>query len=163
MDITFSIPHAFSPSSPEDDNSDVLRVLLDCLVRLNLAYLRNHPAPALYQSGVVYGRTILWEPIPAVMARGYGDCKSLATWLIAEYTCQGIPCAPVFRFNYRPDNSGELDFHILVHRLDITNPNDPRMFQDPSRILGMGRNENENIGRGIPMRMIAVDQLRGNR
>lgn len=164
MDITFSIPHAFSPSSPEDDNSDVLRVLLDCLVRLNLAYLRNHSAPALYQSGVVYGRTLLWEPIPAIIARGYGDCKSLAPWLIAEYVRQGIPCQPVFRFIQRPDGSGELDFHILVHRTDIVDGRDERMFQDPSRILGMGRNENEDIGRNIPMRMIAVDQLpRGNR
>lgn len=153
MDITFNIPHAFSPSSPEDENSDVLRVLLDCLVRLNLAYLRNHTVPALYQSGVVYGRTLLWEPIPAIIARGYADCKSLAPWLIAQYIAQGIPCSPVFRFVYRGDGSGELDFHILVKRDDTVT------FEDPSRKLGMGRNENENIGRNVPMRMIPVDSL----
>lgn len=136
MDITFNIPHAFSPDSPLDENSDVLRILLDCLVQLNLAYLRSHSVQALYQTGVRYGRTLLWEPIPAVLARGYGDCKSLAPWLIAEMTKRGIPCHPVFRFIYRDDGSGELDFHILVMR------NDTSEFLDPSRVLGMGRNEN---------------------
>lgn len=156
MDITFNIPHAFSPSSPEDENSDVLRVLLDTLVRLNLAYLRSHSVPALYQSGVVYGRTLLWEPIPAVLARGYADCKSLAPFLIAQYVEAGIPCSPVFRFIRRPDNSGELDFHILVRRHDKPLKG---MFEDPSRILGMGRAENEAIGKDIPMRLIAVDRV----
>ena len=69
MDITFGIPHAFSASSPEDENSDVLRILLDCLVRLNLAFLRTHAVPALYRSRVRYGRTLIWEPILALFTR----------------------------------------------------------------------------------------------
>jgi len=151
MDITFNIPHAFSPSSPEDENSDVLRVLLDCQVRLNLAYLRYHTVPALYQSGVVYGRTIIWESIPAIRARGYGDCKSLAPWLIAENSLMGIPCTPVFRFIRRADGSNELDFHILVMRMDNN------QFLDPSRELGMGRNENMGLSRR-GTRTIMVDR-----
>ncbi len=150
MDITFNIPHAFSPSSPEDENSDVLRVLLDCQVRLNLAYLRSHSVPALYRSGVVYGRTIVWESIPAILSRGYGDCKSLAPWLIAELLSQGIPSSPVFRFVRRNDGSNELDFHILVMR------EDNQQFLDPSRELGMGRNENAGMTRGT--RTIMVDR-----
>jgi hypothetical protein len=134
MDITFNIPHAFSPDSPLDENADVLRILLDCQVRLNRAYLRTHAVPALYQSGVRYGRTVIWEPIPALYARGYGDCKSLAPALIAQYLECGVDCCPVFRWTRRPDGSRELDFHILVQTA--------KGFEDPSRILGMGRNEN---------------------
>lgn len=159
MDITFSIPHAFSSDSPLEENSDVLRILLDCQVRLNLAYLRNHDTPALYQSGVVYGRTVLWEPIPAVLARGYGDCKSFAPWMIAECMLKGIPCDPQFRFVYRSDGSGDLDFHIILRRTDM-DMNNPAAWIDPSRVLGMGRNENAAIGKNVPMRAIYVD---GNR
>lgn len=135
MDITFNIPHAFSPDSPSEENSDVLSILLDCQVRLNRAYIRSHAVPALYRSGVRYGRTEKWYQIPSMIYMGYADCKSLAPWLIAEYLEQGIPASPVFRFDYREDGSGELDFHILVHRHDTNE------FEDPSRILGMGWNE----------------------
>lgn len=140
MDITFNIPHAFSPDSPLEENSDALRILLDCLVQLNQVYIRDHAPPALYRSGVRYGRTILWEPIPAVLERGYGDCKSLAPWLVAELRAQGIACRCVFRFIFRNDQSGELDFHILVQRTDTGE------FMDPSRELGMGSNEVASMG-----------------
>ena len=139
MDITFSIPHAFSPDSPLDENSDVLRILLDCQVRLNQAYLRSHTVPALYQSRVRYGRTEKWYQIPDMLAMGRGDCKSLGPWLVAELLEKGIEAWPVFRFDWRQDGSRELDFHILVCIYDRATNSDT--FDDPSARLGMGSNE----------------------
>ena len=120
----------------------MLRILLDTLIFINLAYLENHAVPSLYDSGVVYGRTTLWEPIPALYARGYGDCKSLSAALIAEYRRKGIDCSPVFRWIRRPNDGyrkGETDYHILVQTA--------RGFEDPSKVLGMGRNENAHFSR----------------
>ena len=135
MQITFNLPHVFNPASNPVDNAYALRALLDCLVSINLAYLKRHPAPALYKSGVVYGRTVIWDSIPALYDRGYGDCKSLSDALIAEYRIKKIACEPAFRW-IRNDN-GSTDFHILVQVGD--------RFEDPSKKLGMGRSENATI------------------
>lgn len=140
MDITFNIPHAFYPGSSPETNADALRALLDGLILLNLAYLRTHTVPALYQSGVRYGRTEVWDTIPALYEKGYGDCKSLTAAMIAERLVRGVQAYPVFRFDYRKDGSGELDFHILVQNPDGT-------FEDPSKVLGMGQNENTRMPR----------------
>lgn len=137
MQITYNLPHVFAPDSPSVENAYALRALLDCLIALNLAYLRNHTAPDLYRSGVVYGRTLWWEPIPALYARGFGDCKSLSAALIAEYTKKGIPAKAVFRWINRKE--GGTDFHILVQT--------PKGFEDPSKRLGMGKDENAHFAR----------------
>ena len=164
MQIPFNLPHVFYPSASKRDNALALRALLDCLVNLNLAYLRFHKVPGLYQSGVRYGRTRIWEPIPALYlpnkhheslltpfwvpigesgGEQKGDCKSLATARIAELQIQGIEAKPVFRFAKRPDDSGALDFHILVQ---VDKKVDPRGWEDPSRILGMGKDEVQRFG-----------------
>jgi hypothetical protein len=132
VQITFDLPHVFSPDASPVENSEVLKALLDCMVSVNLAYLKSHPTPPLYRSGVVYGRTAVWNTIPAVLQLGYGDCKSLATWLVAEYRLLGVPCRPVFRWIRRA--SGTRDFHILVDT--------ESGYQDPSKVLGMGKDEN---------------------
>ena len=131
MHITYNLPHVFSPVSSPDDDAHALRALLDCLIDLNLGFLRRYPVKSLYQSGVVYGRTVLWEPIPALYARGYGDCKSLTAAYIAEKHLQGVELSPVFRWVKQPD--GVKNFHILVMG--------PNGFEDPSKVLGMGANE----------------------
>ena len=133
MQITFNLPHVFSPTSSLVDNAAALQILLEALVSLDIQYRKTHPnTPTLYQSGVRYGRTYWWEPIPALYERGFGDCKSLAAALIAEYRMQGKMAKPVFRWLRRPD--GYLDFHILVRTA--------QGFEDPSKRLGMGANEN---------------------
>lgn len=133
MQITLNLMHVFHPGSPSVDNALALEALLDCMVALNLAFLRTHPGTKpLYSSGVRYGRTRIWEPIPALYARGYGDCKSLATARVAELRLSGIECKPVYRWVTRPN--GVRDFHILVQTGDT--------FEDPSKTLGMGENEN---------------------
>ncbi len=142
MEITFNLPHVFSPESDSQADSYVLKALLDALVKIDLAFLQANAVPSLYSSGVRYGRTTLWEPIPAVIARGYGDCKSLATWRVAEYLNRGIPAQMVHRWIAGP--GGEKKFHILVQhsRYDGTSG-----FEDPSRALGMGSNENASFVR----------------
>lgn len=137
-DITFSMPHVFNgPASPADvelahvDNACALRVLLDCLIGLNLAYLRFHKCKPLYQAGVRYDRTQVWECIPALYRRSYGDCKSLAAALIAQYRFHGIQAEPVFRWINNQD--GGTDYHILVQTQSG--------FEDPSKVLGMGKDE----------------------
>jgi len=138
MQITLDLPHVFFPGSHSEDNAYALRALLECLININRAYLRNHAVPALYRSGVVYGRTQIWDSIPALYKKGYGDCKSLTAALIAEYRNQGIECKPVFRWRNRESAPGVRDFHILVHTA--------KGFEDPSKVLGMGKNENEPFG-----------------
>ncbi len=138
MQITFNLPHVFSPASTADEDADALRSLLDCLVRLNLGFLRRHPVKALYRSGVVYGRTDIWETIPALYARGFGDCKSLSAALIAEYAMQGIEAVPCFRFIKHPN--GRKDYHILVQTA--------RGFEDPSKVCGMTDDESKYFQKG---------------
>lgn len=135
MEICYSFPHVFFPGSDPEENACVLKASLDYLTKINLIYLRNHVVPALYQSGVVYGRTQLWEPIPALYKRRFGDCKSLSAAYRAQLIQQGIECDAVFRFAPRSD--GATDYHILIQTADG--------FHDPSKVLGMGKNENEKF------------------
>lgn len=135
MNVTFNLSHVFYPESSPEDDSYVLKALLDCLIQINLEYVRKyHPVP-LYQAGVVYGRTTIWDPIPALYHRGYGDCKSLSAALIAEKLNSGLIAKPVFRFYKRSD--GGKNFHILV----LTEKNNTFDWEDPSRVLGMGKPE----------------------
>lgn len=140
MQITFDLPHVFNPWASPEENAYALRILLETMVSLNRAFLRKHPALPLYSSGVFYGRTTVWDTIPAMYALGYGDCKSLATALIAQYRERGIPASPVFRF-YR-DSTGKTHFHILVMRTLGGRTG----WEDPSRILGMGQDELAHFG-----------------
>jgi hypothetical protein len=133
MQITFDLPHVFVPGSTPEENAPVLKAMLECLISVNSAYRKTNPACLpLYQSGVVYGRTVWWQSIPALYLAGKGDCKSLSAALISEYRQHGIEAKPVFRWIRKPN--GVSDFHILV----LT----PRGFEDPSKVLGMGSNEN---------------------
>lgn len=140
MLIRYNLPHVFYPGSDKTENALVLRALVDVLVRLNLIYLhsekrRGGTVPPLYRSGVRYDRTLWWEPIPALYARQYGDCKSLSAAYIAEKLTQGIQAIPTFRWVENLD--GSVDYHILVQ---IGNG-----FEDPSKVLGMGADENRRF------------------
>jgi hypothetical protein len=144
--VVWTLPHVFTADSSYDANAYALRCLLDCLIDLNLSYLKyggKRRIPKLYDSPVYYERTVIWDTIPGLYRRGYGDCKSLTAALIAQYRTEGKECAPVFRFQRRPDGSESLDFHILVQTANG--------FEDPSKIKGMGTNENAPI-RGLGKR-----------
>jgi hypothetical protein len=133
MIIAFNLSHLFNAGSADVSNARALRSLLECLTEINVQYLQEHPGFDLYQSGVRYGRTTLWETIPALVARGYGDCKSLTCALIAQYRVKGIQARPVFRFV--KNQVGGRNFHILVQTM--------KGYEDPSRVLGMSDNENQ--------------------
>lgn len=130
--VVWTLPQ-FSSDCSKEENAEALAALLDCLVGLNLSYLkygRSARIPILYESGVYYERTDIWDTLPSLYQRGYGDCKSLTAAYIAQLTAQGVECAPVFRFIPRTDGSGYMDFHILVQTAEG--------FEDPSKVLGMG-------------------------
>ncbi len=131
--VVFTLPSVFRPGVTPDANAHALRCLLDCLIQLNRGFLSKHNVPLLYDSGVFYHRTTVWDSIPALLQRGYGDCKSLTCAYVAEQRMRGIDCAPVFRWINRPDGSGATDFHILVLQ--------GNGFLDPSKVLGMGNDE----------------------
>jgi hypothetical protein len=110
--------------------------MLGMLIRINMDYIqsmkkRGHTVPLLYESGVVYARTIWWEPIPALYERGWGDCKSLTCAKVAEDRLAGINAGAVFRFNPLEMST---DYHILEQT--------PDGYHDPSKVLGMGKDEN---------------------
>ena len=134
MKICYNLDHVFGSGSSDVENAYVLRALLDCLIEIDLAFLRFHEVPRLYRSGVRYGRTKLWEPIPEMYERRFGDCKSLSAALCAEYRVRGIQAFPVFRF-IKNDIGGH-DYHILVE-LPMRNGITGKRFEDPSRKLGM--------------------------
>lgn len=132
MEITISVPHVFHPKASQAEDATALMLLLECLIGLNRAYLRDHPTKGLYRSGVVYGRTEEWDSIPAVKRRGFADCKSLSAWRIAELREQGVECRPVFRWVRR--RNGSKGFHILVAAVRTGRT----VWEDPSKTLGMG-------------------------
>lgn len=131
MIVTFPLPHVFTPGSSALENAKVLKQLMQNLVALDEIYLQHHAAPQLYASRIVYGRTNEWEAIPAVLARGHADCKSLAAWRVAELRKAGERAEIEFRWRERPN--GVRDYHILVIR--------PSGREDPSKVLGMGTDE----------------------
>lgn len=139
--VTWKLPDVFNAGSVPVENASSLRALLRCLVLLDKLYLRGEPStPILYESGVYYARTEVWDTTPALYyKRGFGDCKSLACTLAAEREIgQGgydpEECQPVFRF--LPHKSGPL--HVTYHILNLT----PRGWEDPSKACGMTDNEN---------------------
>jgi hypothetical protein len=134
--VVFDLPHVFHSKSNPSDNAEVLQALLHCLTHLDCLYLRQRPGcRPLYESGVYYDRTMVWDTIPALYHRGYGDCKSLTCALLAEYACRRVWARPVFRWIV--DQKGQTNYHILVQTA--------RGFEDPSKVLGMGQNENAHF------------------
>ncbi len=136
MQIVFDLGGSFDSDSVVAD-AETLTSLLEGLVAINRVYLRHHTVPTLYRSGVVYGRTRVWDSIPALYSRGYGDCKSLSAAKVAELREQGIKARCVHRIAFREDGSNL--FHILVQRPPCAEA--PDGWEDPSRVLGMGGSE----------------------
>lgn len=137
--ITFLLPDSFRPNSTSLANAQALRALLRCLSSIDRTYLKYRPGliVPLYMTPVYYDRTIVWDSTPALYARGHGDCKTLACTQEAEYASQGIPCETVFRFDPPSKEKPIMLYHILL----IT-PYGQTVFEDPSKVKGMGSNEN---------------------
>ena len=147
----FGIDEAFRPRTSDRTNAVALEALLRCLTNLDLIWLRFHPAtPGLYDSGVYYARTLVWDTIPAMYRRGFGDCKSLAACRVAELFRSGIWCRPVFRFKSRPNMTM---YHILLMFADGA-------WECPSRILGMETYQENPEAQGMMHRTRAGFGLR---
>jgi len=109
----------------------VIKPHLDALVMVNLVFLRTHTVPPLYRSGVIYRP----EPpgqeefasIPAVLARGWGDCDDIGPWRVAELRLHGEPAK--IRIQWKKLPNGKL-FHVLVRRANGD-------LEDPCIKLGM--------------------------
>jgi len=128
--IPFDVGFVYHPNASDEDNAVVLGVLLEALIACDMIFLQRYRGrvPSLYDAGVTYGRTKVWDSTPDLYRRKYGDCKSLTAARIAELRLAGKDARPVFRFAPNPQSGGR-DFHILVQR--------GKNFEDPSKTLGM--------------------------
>ncbi len=69
MQITFNLQHVLNPGSSLDVNADALRILRECLARLNRARSHNGIAPASYR---IDGHCVIWD-IPFAFFDGASD------------------------------------------------------------------------------------------
>ncbi len=127
--VVFTIGRAFYPRASDWANAAALETLLACLCALDSIWLKYHPNHVpLYNTSVYYERTLVWDTIPALYLRGFGDCKSLTACRIAELRCRGVWCRPEFRHKSHVSSTM---FHILVMLGGLDNN------EDPSKALGM--------------------------
>lgn len=121
------------PIEPADIEYALNR-MLTTLTDLNVDYLRRHPMPSIYQTGVRYigeevGREE-WLAAPWVAMRGGADCEDLCAWRVAELRIAGERGARCFWTRHKSPDS--ILYHIQVRRGNGS-------IEDPSAILGMGR------------------------
>jgi hypothetical protein len=111
-----------------------LRILLDCLVRLNLLQLKRHRLPSIYKAGVKYKREPLreegdferWKTTAEILRDGEGDCEDLACARVAELRWHNkIRAVP---WLIKHGNT----WHVVVKHPD-------NHIEDPSARLGMRR------------------------
>lgn len=138
MRICLDLGGVFYPGASDEDNALALQQLLEALIGINRIYLRRHPrTPKLYSAGLRYARTQVWDSIPDLLQRRYGDCKSFTAMRVAELreSKEDSGAKPVFRFAVNPNAGGRKDFHILVQRSRGSKTH----YEDPSAILGMAQ------------------------
>lgn len=112
----------------------LLEVILEAYARVARATLAGEALageglPPLYQSGVRYQReppgSERWQLPDETYRRRRGDCEDLSVWRAAELQLAGVDARPVV---YR---TGPRQLHVIVQT--------PGGYEDPSRVLGMGR------------------------
>lgn len=106
--------------------------LLEALVNINRAELRDNDFPPLYRAGIRYlrepkGREI-WKDVAKTFQSGHGDCEDLACWRVAELRNNGKRAQPYIRYRIAP--GGMLVYHVMVLRAN-------GKLEDPSKVLGM--------------------------
>ena len=133
--VKYGLPSVFHRGSNLLENDQALRVLLDTLTALDAIQRRLRPSlPFLYNSGVYYARTEIWDTTSALYERGFGDCKSLSTSRCAELEAYNQRCKSAFRFMPHAKGDIALTYHILLLS-DLG-------WECPSKVLGMGQDEN---------------------
>lgn len=139
--LTYALDLFSSPDPAELALSQgVLNVMLECLVRINEAWLRAHPeTPDLFDSGVYYQEEPPgqedWCDIPTALKMRAIDCEDIACWCVAELRVRyGIPAQVYFTHQVRKEG-GDL-YHILVWIPPCPQYPNGRTV-DPSADLGM--------------------------
>jgi hypothetical protein len=131
---------AFAPA--ERGRIAALETMFEALTRINMAWLKSHKAPLLYQSGVRYridpergdiGE--LWLDAPSILARGFDDCEGLSSFLAAELRCKpqnsvGSRLYPAACVRLKKTRMPGM-LHAIVYDPET------RQVWDPSRALGM--------------------------
>lgn len=126
--------------------ADWLLPLLDALTRVNLSWLRGHPAaPSIYDVGVRYVAepvgTEQWRALPTVLSELVGDCEDLACARAAELRARGVD-AVAWPILTSPPGSPLNVWHIVVKLPDGS-------MEDPSVRLGMApwrSSQTSNLG-----------------
>ena len=143
MGITITLhTRLFTEDMSQRASEQGLDYCLDCLVNLDLLWLRLHPdTPKLCDSGVRYNHQLIvdeWHDIGAALHDHIADCKGLGAWRTAELRASGEdPAAHTFKkFAVVDDPTvGKLLlYHIQCQRGD-------GRIEDPSRDLGMNMDE----------------------
>lgn len=117
----------------------VVRLCLAGVVTVNRFTIRagKGSIPPLYRAGVRYRSEPpdrdTFADLVRVLQQGHGDCAHLACWRVAELREAGERAT--LRVTWKVSPSKRL-FHVLVRRGDGVT------IEDPSRILGMGKNGN---------------------
>jgi hypothetical protein len=150
-EVCFLLPRVFSRGSKLRANARAAEALLECLTEIDVLYwtLRGGVLEPLYVNPLYYKRTAIWDTTPALYARGYGDCKSLACTRTAEYRMAGRMSRSFFRFippELNPDR--EFMYHIVTGKDQPPMGRQPipweptgTAWEDPSKVKGMGQNE----------------------
>lgn len=107
------------------------------LFRCNIDYLLTYGAsvPRFYEAGLHYRSpedacgSDIWQDIPTLLGRSFGDCKDLACFRAAELVVKDqVDAKPFVKRRFYPD--GFALYHVVVQL-----PNGG--FEDPSLALGM--------------------------
>lgn len=136
--------------------ASAVRHLLYGLTKVNLAYLQRHKVPSLYHTGVRYrpeppGSVEMFDDIPTVLGRGWGDCDDLAPFRLAQLWKEGETGARLrIRWVREKWDSPRL-FHVNIRRAPGVQirrglfraldghgrPDNGPPIEDPSVLLGM--------------------------
>lgn len=141
MPVTFQVDLFQADPIDTKRSTTVLLILLEALVQADTLYLlsemqRGVPLEnlSIYKSEVVYklddrGQND-WLDIPNLKRRGFGDCKSLSAWRIAELRHAGVQARPFIRWPKMHKDPTRRVLHALVRWPD-------GRIEDPSMALGM--------------------------
>ncbi len=152
-----------------------VRLILQSTAEINLKLLLVNRAahrrsggkipliPPLYRSGVRYQeepsdwKLEHFDTIPVLMGRGWGDCDDLAPWRAAElrYSRQDPKADIMVKWKRNPATGKKL-YHVVVRRSNLmkadgrfTFKDERGIYEDPSRVLGMGQTSAARAHAGI--------------
>jgi hypothetical protein len=118
---------------------------LQTLVAINKWQLRQKNYPLLYKSGIYYKTkppAVEWHDIPTLLREGFGDCKDLAAYRVAElkhyYNIDVKPCIKRKLIEYPMIDKNGSRYYQPVWLIHVMVLWPDGRIEDPSKILGMG-------------------------